>query len=126
MNTLVAVGTSAAFAYSAGVVLFPNLFGNSHGYFDTTATIITLILLGKFLESGAKNRASDAIKKLIGLQPKEPRVVRNGSEHDIAIDDVLVGDVVIVRPGERIPVDGIILKGITTVDEGMVTEKVFP
>ncbi len=128
MNTLIAVGTGAAFAYSAAVVLFPQYFSPAEGgvYFDTTATIIALILLGKFLETRAKGKASDAIKKLMGLQPKTARVVRGGIERDISIDDVIVNDVVIVRPGERIPVDGVIIKGFTAIDEAMVTGESLP
>jgi Cu+-exporting ATPase len=130
MNTLVAVGTGAAFAFSTVAVLFPEALGHAgrrgHVYFDTTATIITLILLGKFLEGRAKSKASDAIKKLMGLQPKTARVNRNGIEKDIAIEDVVLRDIIIVRPGERIPVDGVIIKGFTTVDEAMVTGESLP
>lgn len=126
MNTLVAVGTGAAFVYSAAVVLFPLNFSNAHVYFDTTATIITLILFGKFLEMRAKSKASDAIRKLMGLQPKTARVVRNGIERDISIEEVMVNDLVIVRPGERVPVDGIIAAGRSTFDEAMVTGESMP
>ncbi len=129
MNTLVAVGTGSAYAYSAMAVLFPELLGSAHlhhVYFDTTATIITLILLGKLLESRAKNRASDAIKRLMGLQPKTARVIRDGVEHDVPIEDVVVGDRIVVRPGEKIPVDGVVLDGGTSVDESMVTGESMP
>lgn len=130
MNTLVAVGTGSAYAFSTVATLFPNRLGHAghlgHVYFDTTAVIITLILLGRMLEMRAKNRASDAIRKLMGLQPKTARVVRNGVEQDIRIEDVAVGDIVIVRPGERIPVDGAVVSGSTTVDESMVTGESMP
>jgi Cu+-exporting ATPase len=130
MNTLVAVGTGAAYLYSTVAVLFPELTGMTgrmpEVYFDTTATIITLILLGKLLEASAKRRASDAIGKLLGLQPKTARVLRNATESDISISDVLAGDVVLVRPGERIPVDGIITRGVGVLDESMVTGESLP
>ncbi len=130
MNTLVVVGTSAAYLYSTGLTFFPSLFGH-HGahagaYFDTSAVIITLILFGKYLEAGAKSRAGEAIKKLMGLQPRTARVVREGVEQDIPIEDVEVGDLVIVRPGEKIPVDGIIRSGYSSVDESMLTGESLP
>ncbi len=130
MNTLVAVGTGAAFLYSTIAVLFPEVLGLAgrvpEVYFDTTATIITLILLGKMLEASAKRRASDAIRKLLGLQPKTARVLGNGTESDVSIETVLVGDTLLVRPGERIPVDGMITKGMTVLDESMVTGESLP
>jgi len=130
MNTLVAVGTGAAFAYSTIAVLFPDLIGVEgslpHVYFDTSATIITLILLGRMLEMSAKRKASDAISRLLGLQPKTARILRNGEESDIPIADVAVGDVMVVRPGEKIPVDGLITTGYTTLDESMVTGESLP
>jgi len=130
MNTLIAVGTSAAYGYSTVATLFPELLAVGgrmpEVYFDTTATIITLILLGRFLEARAKSRTSDAIKKLMGLQAKTARIVRNGAELDIPIDDVQVGDQVVVRPGERIPVDGEILDGHSAVDESMLTGESMP
>ncbi len=130
MNTLVAVGTGAAYVYSTMAVLFPEVLGLAgrmpEVYFDTTATIISLILLGKLLEASAKARASDAIRKLIGLQPHTARVLRNGAESDISITDVRVGDILLVRPGERIPVDGIITKGASTLDESLITGESLP
>ncbi len=130
MNTLVAVGTGSAYLYSAVVVLFPEFLGPhahaSHVYFDTSATIITLILLGRMLEARAKRRASDAIRKLIGLQPATARVRRNGTELDVPLGSVVHGDTVIIRPGERMPVDGIVETGTTTVDESMVTGESLP
>ena len=130
MNTLVAVGTGSAFAYSTLAVLFPEILGldpdHAHVYFDTAATIITLLLFGKYLEASAKRRATDAIKKLLGLQPKTARIMRQGAELDIPVADVAAGDIVVVRPGERLPVDGIISKGFSTVDESMVTGESLP
>jgi len=130
MNTLVAVGTSAAYFYSAAAALFPSFF-EAGGimpdvYFDTSAVIITLILFGRMLEARAKGRTSEAIKKLIGLQPKTARVVRDGAEIDLPIKDVVVGDVVVVRPGERIPADGVVIQGRSAVDESMITGESLP
>jgi P-type Cu+ transporter len=130
MNTLVAVGTGSAYIYSLIAVLFPELLGLAggmpHVYFDTSATIITLILLGKLLEATAKSRASDAIKKLLGLQPKTASVIRGGVEREVPVAEVAVGDIVVVRPGEKIPVDGLITKGSTTLDESMITGESLP
>ena len=130
MNTLIAVGTLAAFLYSSAVVIFPQFFerdGFSPAlYFDTSAIIIVLILLGKYLELLAKGRASEAIKKLMKLSPKTARVSRNGQEKEIPIEEVIVGDIVIVRPGEKIPVDGEVVDGYSQVDESMVTGESMP
>ena len=130
MNTLVALGTGAAFLYSGVVALFPSWLegGAEPGtvYFDTAATIITLILLGRYLEVRARRRASDAIRGLLGLQPPTARVIRGGSESDLPVNQVLPDDIVIVRPGERIPVDGVVASGSTTVDESMVTGESLP
>jgi|CXWL01.1.fsa_nt_gi Cu+-exporting ATPase len=130
MNTLIAVGTTAAYGYSVVAVLAPQLLvvgGTAPAvYFDTSASIITLILLGRFLEHRARGRASEAIKRLIGLQPKQARVIRSGRELDIAIEDVQVGDVVVVRPGEKIPVDGVVVQGASAVDESMITGESLP
>jgi Cu+-exporting ATPase len=130
MNTLIAVGTSAAYGYSAAMALFPDYF-ISKGfkpavYFDTAAVIITLILLGRLLEMVAKGRTSEAIKKLMGLQAKTARVIRDGEEVDIPVEDVQIGDLVIVRPGEKIPVDGVITQGYSTIDESMLTGESMP
>ncbi len=130
MNTLIAVGTSAAFGYSVIATFFPSFF-EARGlkadlYFDTAAVIITLILLGRLLEMRAKGQTSEAIKKLIGLQAKTARIIRNGKEEDIPIEDVAVGDVVLVRPGEKIPVDGIIIDGYSAIDESMITGESIP
>jgi Cu+-exporting ATPase len=130
MNTLVSVGTLAAYLYSAAATAFPSFFVAAgvapDVYFDTSAVIIVLILFGRWLEARAKGRASEAIKKLAGLQPKTARVVRAGVENDIPIAEVAVGDRVVVRPGERIPVDGIVREGGSAVDESMVTGESLP
>jgi Cu+-exporting ATPase len=127
MNTLVAVGTSAAYLYSAVATLAPQLFaGRADVYFDTSALIITLILLGRLLEARAKGRTNEAIKKLAGLRAKIARVIRDGEEVDVPVDDVSVGDVVVVRPGEKIPVDGRVLIGGSAVDESMITGESIP
>jgi P-type Cu+ transporter len=123
MDVLIALGTSAAYIYS-----LPITFGwiSGHVYFETAAVIITLIKLGKFLEARAKGRTSEAIKKLMGLRAKTARVVRDGVEAEIAVDDVRVGDVVLVRPGEKIPVDGVVVEGRSTIDESMLTGESLP
>ncbi len=130
MNTLIAVGTSAAYIYSVVATFFPSIFeikGYSAGvYFDTAATIIVLILLGRLFEARAKGQTSEAIKKLIGLQAKTARVVKNGNEVDIPVEDVEIGDIIIVRPGEKTPVDGVIKEGYSSVDESMVTGESIP
>jgi Cu+-exporting ATPase len=130
MNTLIAVGTSAAYLYSVAAILFPTFFSEggreASVYFDTAAIIIALILLGRFLEARAKGQTSDAIKKLIGLQARTARVLRQGREADIPVEQVLVGDIVIVRPGEKVPVDGVIKEGYSSIDESMVTGESLP
>src|SRR3990170_3013093 len=130
MNTLIAVGTSSAYLYSAGATFFPSFFeevtGQAEVYYDTAAVIITLILLGRFLEAKAKGRTSEAIKKLIGLQAKSAIVIRNGQETVIPVEEVQKGDTVIVKPGEKIPVDGKIVEGYATLDESMVTGESVP
>jgi Cu+-exporting ATPase len=129
MNTLVAVGTGAAYLFSTAVVLFPELFGHHFEggvYFDTTAAIITLILMGKLLEAKAKSRTNDAIRKLMQLRPKTARVKRSSQEEDIPIEEIVIGDLVIVRPGEKVPVDGIVLEGESNVDESLVTGESMP
>ena len=130
MNTLIAVGTSVAYLYSAAATLFAATpFFAAAGaatFFDTSTAIIALVLLGKYLEARAKRRASRAIAALMGLQPKTARAIRNGSETEVPIDDLLVGDEIIVRPGERIAVDGEILRGYSAVDESMLTGESAP
>ena len=130
MNTLIAVGTSAAYFYSVAAVLFPGFFeaGGRAAmvYFDTAVIIIGLILLGRFLEARAKGQTSEAIKKLIGMQARTARVIRGGEELDIPVEEVAVGDIVMVRPGEKVPVDGIIREGYSSLDESMVTGESMP
>jgi len=124
MDTLVAVGTSAAYFYSAAVALIPSFGG--FAYFDTSAVLITFILLGKWLEAETKGRTSDAIRKLIGLQPKTAVVLRAGKEMIVPVEEVVVGDVVLVKPGQKIPVDGVVVDGLSSVDESMVTGESMP
>ncbi len=135
MDTLVAVGTSAAYGYSVAAIAFPGFFRaaglGANGsavplYFDTAAAIITLILLGRFLEARARSHTSDAIRELIGLAPRTARVVRLGAELDIPVEEVVRGDILLVRAGERIPVDGILKDGRSAVDESMVTGESMP
>ncbi len=123
MDVLVALGSSAAFIYS-----LPVTFGliSGHVYFETAAVIITLIKLGKFLEARAKGKTSEAIKKLMGLHARTARVIRGTNELEIPVEDVVVGDIVLVRPGEKIPVDGVIVNGSSTVDESMLTGESIP
>ncbi|MHC9510524.1 MULTISPECIES: heavy metal translocating P-type ATPase [Kangiella] len=128
MDTLIALGTGTAWLYSMVVVFFPGSVPDQarHVYFEATAIIIGLIDLGLALEIKARGRTSDAIKRLIGLQAKTARVVRDGKELDIAIDQVLIDDVVRVRPGEKIPVDGEVIEGHTAIDESMLTGEPMP
>ncbi|MCS6940012.1 MAG: heavy metal translocating P-type ATPase [Roseiflexus sp.] len=123
MDTLIAVGSSAAYFYSVALMV-TGMAG--HVYFETAAVIITLILVGKYLEARAKSQTGAAIRALIGLQPKTARVVRGGREVDIPAADVRRGDIVIVRPGEKIPVDGVIISGSSAVDESMITGESMP
>lgn len=122
MDVLIAMGTSAAYFYS----IYNLLKGIPEYYFESSAVIITLILLGKTLEAVAKGKTSEAIKKLMGLQPKTARVVRDGEEVDIPIEKLEIGDIVVVRPGERVPVDGIIVEGQSSIDESMLTGESIP
>ncbi len=130
MNTLVAVGAFSAYAYSAAATFFPGWFAQAglmpHVYYDGAAMIVTLILLGRFLEARAKGKTSSAIKALIGLKPKTARLIRDGEELEIAVEDLQAGDVVQVRPGEKIPVDGVLLTGQSAVDESMLTGESMP
>jgi len=130
MNTLIAVGTSSAYLYSAAVTFFPGFFEargiETSVYFDTATVIIALILLGRFLELRARGRTGEAIKKLIGMQAKTARVVRGGTESDIPVDEVKKGDIVVVRPGEKIPVDGNVIDGYSAVDESMISGESIP
>lgn len=122
MDVLVSMGTSAAYFYS----LYNLVKGINEYYFEASAVIITLILLGKTFEAVAKGKTSEAIKKLMGLQPKTARVIKDGVEIDIPIEEVNIGDIIVVRPGERIPVDGIIVEGHSSIDESMITGESIP
>src|SRR2546426_1526629 len=130
MNTLIALGTSAAYGYSVAATVAPGSFtaggATPQVYFDSSAAIITLILLGRVLEARAKGRTSEALTRLIGLQAKQARVIRDGRELDIPVEDVKVCDVVVVRPGEKVPVDGVILEGTSSLDESMLTGESMP
>ena len=130
MNTLVAMGSSAAYLYSVLGVLFPTFFEHQGlgepMYFDSAAFIITLILFGRLLEARAKGQTGAAIKALIGLQPKTARVLRGGVEADVPVAQVLVGDLIVVRPGEKVPVDGVVESGSSPVDESMLTGESIP
>ena len=130
MNTLIAVGTTVAYAYSVFVTFFPStlkVFGPQVPvYFDTSVMIIALVLMGRLLEARAKSRASGAIKKLIGLRPKTARVEREGRELDIPVEQVVHDDILLVRPGEKVPVDGTLVEWPTTIDESMITGESMP
>ncbi len=130
MNTLVAVGTTAAYVFSAAVTVAPGLLRSaaveSQVYFDTSAVIVVLILFGRMLEARAKDRTSDAIRKLMGLRPRTARILDAAGEREVAVEEVRVGDVLIVRPGEQIPVDGTVLEGSSSIDESMITGESLP
>lgn len=128
MNTLIATGTAAAWLYSTVAILFPALFpeGTTEPFYDVVAVVIALVVLGQALELRAKGKSSEAIKKLLGLQAKTARVIRDGQEIDLPVEEVLVGDVILVRPGERVPVDGLIVEGSSAVDESMLTGESLP
>ena len=128
MNSLVMLGTSAAYFYSLLALLVPQIFpaGTATTYFEAAGVIVTLILLGRFLEAIAKGRTSQAIKRLMQLQVKTARVVRDGAEMEIPIEEVVAGDIVHVRPGERVPVDGVVTEGASYVDESMLTGEPVP
>ena len=125
MDLLVAIGTSAAYFYSAAATFIPAV-EMEPAFYETSALLITFVLMGKLLEARAKGRTSDAIKKLMGLAAKTARVVRGGEEVDVPIEQVLVGDLVIVRPGEKVPVDGVVIEGSSAVDESMLTGESMP
>jgi len=130
MNTLVAVGTGTAYAFSALVVLFPEWLPDAAAanniYFDTAAAITTLILLGRLLEARAKRKTTDALQKLLNLQPKTAHILRDGKEFEIGVSEIVVNDIIVVRPGERIPVDGLVTNGSTSIDESLVTGESLP
>lgn len=129
MDSLIAIGTGAAFIY--GVFATLKIMGGDHGYamdlyFESAAVIITLITLGKYLEAVSKGKTSEAIKKLMGLQPKTAIIIKDGQEVEISIDEVETGDIILVKPGEKIPVDGVVVEGNTSVDEAMLTGESIP
>ncbi|MEH1978931.1 MAG: heavy metal translocating P-type ATPase [Nostoc sp.] len=130
MDTLIALGTSAAYLYSLFVTVFPEFFIAQglipHIYYEVAAFVITLILLGRLLENRARGQTSEAIRKLIGLQARDARVIRDGIEIDLPIAEVRINDVILVRPGEKIPVDGEVITGASTIDEAMVTGESLP
>jgi Cu+-exporting ATPase len=130
MNTLIAIGTSAAYIYSVAATFLPSIFEikgyTAHVYFDTAATIIVLILLGRLFEARAKGKTSEAIKKLMGLQAKTARIVVDGQEKDVPIEDVEIRDIIVVRPGEKIPVDGTVTEGYSSIDESMISGESIP
>ena len=121
MDTLIALGTSAAWAYSTGVTFFPSFFLFSGVYFDTAAVIVTLVLAGRFLEHISKGRASEAVRKLMDLQPRLAHVIRGEKEIEIPVEQIEVGDMFVVRPGEKVPVDGMVIEGYSSVDQSMIT-----
>ncbi len=128
MNTLIALGTGAAWLYSVAAIAVPQAFpeGTAEPFFDVVAVVIALVILGQALEVRAKGRTSEAIKKLLDLQAKTARVLRDGQEIDIPVEEVLVGDIVIVRPGEKVPVDGVVIEGRSSLDESMITGEPIP
>ncbi|MFZ5828420.1 MAG: copper-translocating P-type ATPase [Bacillota bacterium] len=130
MNTLVAVGTSAAFVYSLAALLFPESFSQAgihpEYYFEAAAVITTLILVGRLLEAVAKGSTSEAIRKLMGLQAKTARVIREGVELELQAEEIVPGDLVVVRPGEKVPVDGEVVEGSSALDESMITGESLP
>ena len=130
MSTLVAVGALAAYAYSAAATFFPHFFMTAgvmpHVYYDGAAIIVTLILVGRLLEAKAKGKTSQAIKQLMGLKPKTAHLIRKDEELEVAVEEVQIGDTLLVKPGERIPVDGVLLSGKSTIDESMLTGESMP
>ena len=125
MDSLITLGTSAAYFYSLFVVLFPNSLGE-HVYFETSAVLMTFIIFGKWLEAVTKGKTSESIKKLIGLQPKTATVIRDEKEIQVPIGDVIKEDIVLVKPGQRIPVDGFVVSGLSSVDESMISGESIP
>ena len=129
MHTLIASGITAAFVYSAVAVLFPQWFPTqalAEAFWDVSTVVVALVVLGMALEVKAKGKTSEAIKKLVGLQAKTASVIRNGKEVDIPVEEVIVGDHVVVRPGDKVPVDGIVVKGSSSLDESMITGESMP
>jgi len=129
MHTLIATGISAAWLYSTVAVLFPGLFPEAHladQFYDVVFVVVALVVLGMALEIRAKGKSSEAIKKLIGLQAKTARVIRDGKEIDVPVEEVVLDDIILVRPGEKIPVDGVVVEGSSAIDESMITGEPIP
>ena len=126
MDTLIAVGTSAAYFYSVAVTFFPSSFINNSVYYDTSTMIIALILFGKYLEAKAKSRTSEAIRRLVDLQAKTAVIIRDGAEVQIQADELDVSDIMVIRPGEKIPTDGTVIEGQSSVDESLLTGESMP
>ena len=128
MNSLITIGTAAAYGYSVVVTIAPSLLpADVRGvYFETTGVILTLIMLGRLIETRAKAGTGQAIRELLGLQARTARVVRGGTEAEIPVEQVVVGDGLVIRPGEKIPVDSVVLSGTSAVDESMVTGEPMP
>jgi len=126
MDTLIAVGTSAAYFYSVAVTFVPSAFLSTDTYYDTATMIIALILFGKYLEARAKGSASEAIKKLAGLQARTARLLRDGQEVEISIDDLDIGDLMVIKPGEKVPTDSVVVEGMSSVDESILTGESMP
>jgi P-type Cu+ transporter len=123
MDTLIAVGTSAAYFYSAYVLFFDS---SGQQYFETSAVLITFVILGKYLEESAKGKTSDSIKKLMAQAPKTATLVTSDGERQVNIEELKIGDIVLVKPGEKVPVDGAVISGVTAVDESLVTGESMP
>jgi len=126
MDALIALGTSAAWIYSTAITLFPSFFPSGGVYFDTAAVIVTLILIGRFLEHLSKRRASEAVRRLMDLRPRLARLLRDKQEIEIPVEQIQVGDIFIIRPGEKIPIDGKVVEGHSTVDQSMITGESIP
>jgi P-type Cu+ transporter len=126
MDTLIAIGTTAAYVYSAAVTIAPGYFPFTAVYFETAAIIITLILVGRLLETRTKEKASSAVRKLVDLQPRIAKLIRDGKEEEIPVEQVQEGDLLIIRPGERVPVDGVVIEGASSVDESAITGESIP
>ena len=126
MDTLIAIGTTAAYVYSAAVTIAPGYFPFTAVYFETAAIIITLILVGRLLETRTKEKVSSAVRKLVDLQPRIAKVIRDGKEEEVPVEQVQEGDLLIIRPGERVPVDGVVIEGASSVDESAITGESIP
>lgn len=126
MDTLIAIGTTAAYVYSAAVTIAPGYFPFTAVYFETAAIIITLILVGRLLETRTKEKASSAVRKLVDLQPRMAKLIRDGKEEEIPVEQVQEGDLLIIRPGERVPVDGVVIEGASSADESAITGESIP